>query len=85
MFMIASSIVTIPPPCCMLHFLSRMSWQNYLVTPIPYFRLFDPLNDSLREQHYTDDEALQNAVIQWLKIDTNFYQAEVHVFVEGGR
>jgi hypothetical protein len=84
-FMIPSSIVTIPPPCFMLRFLSSMSRQNYLVKPIPYFRLFGPLNDSLREQHYTDDEALHNAVIQWLKMDSNFYQAEVHVLVKGGR
>jgi len=65
--MTASSIFTNPPPCCLLHFLSRMSpQQNYLMTTIPEFRLFGPLKDSLREQYFADDEVLQNALFQWL-------------------
>jgi hypothetical protein len=48
------------------------SQQNCLVTPIPDFRLSGPLKDA-------DDEALQNAVIQGLKKNSNFYHAEVHV------
>jgi hypothetical protein len=55
--------------------------QNYLVTTIPYFRLFGPLKDSLREQHFADDEALQNTLSQWLKKDSVFYQEDVHVLV----
>jgi hypothetical protein len=55
--------------------------QNYLVTTIPYSRLFGPLKNSLREQHFADDEALQNALFQWLKKDSNFYQEEVNVLV----
>jgi hypothetical protein len=73
--MISSKIFTVPPPYFMLQFISRMSpQQNYLVTSIPGFRLSGPLKDA-------DDEALQNAVIQWPKKDSNFYQAEVHVLV----
>jgi len=55
--------------------------QNYLVTTVTDFRLFGPLKDNLREQHFTDDEALQNALFQWLKKDSNFYQEEVHALV----
>jgi hypothetical protein len=80
--MIVSSIVTIPSRCCLLHFPSRKSpQQNYLVTTIPDFRLFDPLKDSRREQCFADDDALQNAPFQWLKKDSIFYQEEVHVLV----
>jgi len=47
-----------------------MSRQNYLVTPITDFRLFGPLKDFY-------DEALQNAILQWLKKESKLYQAEV--------
>jgi hypothetical protein len=73
--MIASRIFTIPPSYYLLQFLSRMSpQQNYLVTPILDFRLSGPLKDA-------DDEALQNAAIQWLKKDSNSYQAIVYVLI----
>jgi hypothetical protein len=55
--------------------------QKYLVTTIPDFRLSGPLKDSLREQHFADDEALQNVLNQWQKKDSSFYQEEVRVFV----
>ena len=51
------------------------------MTTIPEFRLFGPLKDSLREQYFADDEVLQNALFQWLKKNSNFYQEEVHVLV----
>lgn len=79
--MIVSSTDAILPPARLLYFLPRMSRQNYLVTPVSDFRLFGRLKDSLREFHYANDEALQNAVIQWLQKDSNLYPGEIQVLV----
>lgn len=38
------------------------------------YHLFEPLNKSLQGHHYTTDEALRNALCQWMqRKESNFY------------
>jgi hypothetical protein len=61
--------------CCHIH-------RIILKLPIRLLPILS--SESLREQqHYTDDEALQNATCQWVqRRDSEFYQAGTYTLVQ---
>ena len=53
------------------------------LAPSDYY-LFGPLKEGVREQHFTSDQEIKNAVRNWLKMQSaDFYKALVHRWTVG--
>lgn len=74
---------------CTREAITNFEWTELLHPPYsPHLTLSDyhllgPFKKSLQGHYYTSEEALQNAMHQWLqRMESNFYPVRIHALVQ---